>query len=93
VANTQNWLHRIVPQHLFVTKATKLTEIVETIQMHYGEKVIYEAARVAKAALIADWLEHQRQHFHKIPSYLQLLYQHNPNLYTNLYTIIDDHGN
>jgi len=93
VANTQNWLQRIVPQHLFVTKATKPTEIVETIRMHYGEKVNYEAARVAKAALIADRLEHQREHFHKIPSYLQLLHQHNQNLYTHLYTIIDDHGN
>jgi len=41
VANTQNWLRRMVPQHVFITKATKLMEIVETIRMHYGEKVNY----------------------------------------------------
>ena len=92
VANTQNWLRRTVLQHLFVTKATKPMEIVETIQMHYGEKVNYEAARLTKAALIADRLEHQREHFHKIPSYLQLLHQHNEGLYTDLHTITDDHG-
>ena len=68
VANTQNWVRRNVPQHLFVTKATKLMEIVETIGMHYGEKVNYEASRLTKAALIAHWLEHQREHRHKIQS-------------------------
>ena len=92
VANTQNWLRRTVPQHLFVTKATKPTEIVETIRMHYGEKVNYEAARLTKAALIADRLEHQREHFHKIPSYLQLLHQHNEGLYTDLHTTADENG-
>jgi len=79
VANTQNWLQRIVPQHLFVSKATKPTEIVENIHKYYGEKVNYETARVAKAALIADRLEHQRDHLHKISSYIQLLHQHNQN--------------
>jgi len=93
VANTQNWLRRTVPQHLFVTKATKPMEIVETIRMHYGETVNYEAARLTKAALISDRLEHQREHFHKIPSYLQLLHQHNEGLYTDLHTTTDNNGN
>ena len=58
--------------------------------MYYGEKVNYEAARLTKAALIADRLEHQQEHFYKILSYLQLLHQHNEGLYTNLHTITDD---
>jgi len=82
----------MVPQDLFVTKSTKPIEIVETIRMHYGEKVNYEAARVTKPAIIADRLEHQREHFHKIPSYLQLLHQHNKGLYTDLHTTMDENG-
>src|SRR5258705_5022426 len=27
IANTQSWLRRVIPQHLFVTKATKVQEI------------------------------------------------------------------
>ena len=92
VANTQNWLRRTVPQHLFVTKATKPMEIVEPIRMHYGEKVNYEAPRLTKAALIADRVEHQREHFHKIPFYLKLLHQHNEGLYTDLHTTADVNG-
>ena len=92
VANTQNWLRRTVPQYLFVTKATKPIEIVETICMHYGEKVNYEAARLTKAALIADQLERQHEYFHKIPTYLQLLHQHNEELYTDLHTTADENG-
>jgi len=92
VANTQNWLRRTVPQHLFVTKATKPMEIVETIPIHYGEKVNYEAARLTNAALIADRVEHQREHFHQIPSYLQLLHQHNEGLYTDLHTTAEVNG-
>lgn len=92
VANTQNWLQKMVPQHLFVTKVTKPMEIVETIGMHYGEKVNYEPARLMKVALIGDRLEHQREHFYKIPFDLQLLHQHNQYLYADLHTITDDNG-
>jgi len=93
VVNTQNWLQRTVPQHLFVTKATKPMAIVETIRMHDGKTVNYEVARLTRAPLISDRLEHQREHLHGVPSYLQLLDQHNEELYTELHTTTDNNGN
>lgn len=87
VANQQSWLRKAVPEHLFVTKSTEVHEIVDCIRIHYNKTVNYEAARLTKATLVRDRRDHQCAQFKKIPGYLALLHQKNPNLYTNLYTI------
>ena len=50
----QDWLQRVVPNHLVVTKVIKVQEIVDCIRMEYQHKITYEAARVLKITLIQD---------------------------------------
>ena len=87
--NTQSWLRRIVPQHLFVTRDTTIREILESIQLAYGVSVNREAARLARASLINDRVEHQQQQFFQLPAYLALLRSKNPWIHTALHTIVD----
>lgn len=46
VSNTQSWLRRTVPKHLFVTRNMEVREIVECMQMLYHIQVNHEAARL-----------------------------------------------
>lgn len=54
VHNTQSWLRRAVPLHLFVTRNTEVREIIECMQMQYNVRVTNEAARITQATLIND---------------------------------------
>lgn len=90
VANTQAWLRRVVPEHLFVTRETKTREIVESMLMHYGVQVNEQAARITRSFLIKDRLDHQRQQYMKVPSYLALLHSRHPLLHTALHTTDDN---
>lgn len=89
VHNSQAWLRRTVPKHLFVTRQTTTREITDILRIQYGVKVNTEAARLAKASLLNDRIEHQQQQYHQIPEYLQLLHSKAPGLHSSLYTIPD----
>ena len=80
LANKQSWLRRVVPKHLFVTKATKAQEIIDCIRMTYQEDTSAEAARLAKQYLIQDQRKFQIKQFQQIPVYLELLKQYNSNI-------------
>lgn len=86
VCNTQGWLRSAVPKHLVVTRSTRTREIIESMQMHYNVAVNQQAARLARAALINDRLEHQAQQFRQIPAYLARLRESNE-LCADLYTV------
>jgi hypothetical protein len=68
IHNTQSWLRRTVPKHLFVTRDTTVREIIESIQMHYDVRVSNEAARITRAALINNRKSYQSEQFKKIPA-------------------------
>lgn len=61
VCNTQSWLRSSVPKHLFVTRSTKVLEIVQSMKLHYNVTVNSEAARLVRIALIQDRLQQQAQ--------------------------------
>ena len=42
----KTWLDEAVLQHLLVTKTTKLQEIVDTISIHFAEKISYKVAQI-----------------------------------------------
>jgi len=88
--NTQSWLWRTVPQHLFVTQEMAIREILESIQFNYGVAVNREAARLALSSLIHDRIEHQQQQFLHLPAYLALLGSKNPWIHTALHTTIEN---
>jgi len=54
LTNQQFWLQRVVPTHLFITKSTKVQEIIDCVRMHYAQTTSYQAARKVKAFLIDD---------------------------------------
>lgn len=60
------------------------------MQMQYDVQVNREAARLTRASLINDRLEHQHKQFKNIPAYLALLHSKNPLLQTELYTVDND---
>jgi len=88
--NTQLWLRRAVPHHLFVTRDTTIREILKSIRLAYGVSVNREAARLACASLINDRIEHQQQQFCQLPAYLALLRSKTPWIHTALHTIVDN---
>lgn len=77
----------MVPQHLFVTRATSVCEIIDCLRIDYNVHVNNEAARITRATLVRDRAEHQHAQFKRIPAYLRLLYSKNPYLYTDLHTV------
>lgn len=87
ISNTQSWLRRVVPQHLFVTKATNPKEIVDCIRIHFNTKVNYKSARITKPTLMKYRKEYQCEQFKKIPAYIALLHSQNDHLYTDLQTV------
>lgn len=92
VHNSQSWLWRNVPEHLFVTRDTTTRQIIDILQLNYGVTVNTEAARLARASLVNDRIEHQQEQFLKIPAYLELLRQRNPWIHTLLHTVGSEHN-
>ena len=80
----QSWLRRVIPTHLFITKTTKVQDIIDCVRMHYSQTVPYRTAQRVKAFLIKDRRENQIQQFQKIPHYLQLLKDKNSEIQVNL---------
>jgi len=80
----QDWLQRVIPNHLFLTKVTKVQEIVDCIPMEYQHKITYEADHVLKMNLIQDRRELQLQQFQQMPTYVSALQQARPDIYINL---------
>ena len=58
VADRQSWLRRVIPAHIYVTKATEAHEIVNCIRMHFNVQINYESARLAKSSLVKDCCEY-----------------------------------
>ena len=52
--NQQSWLRRVVPQHLFVTKATSAQEIIDCMHIRYSHIPSYAAAWKVRKFLIQD---------------------------------------
>ena len=46
IANQQSWLRRVIPIHLFITKATKTQDIIDCIRMQYGQTTSYKELRL-----------------------------------------------
>jgi len=88
VHNSQSWLQRKVTEHLFVTRNTTTRQIIDMFQLNYRVTVNIEAARLARASLVNDRIEHQQEQFRKIPAYLELLQQRNPWIHTSLHSTI-----
>lgn len=59
------------------------------MKIHYSVQVSKEAARLTRATLIGDRIEHQREQYKKIPAYLALLHTKNPLIVIDLHTIYD----
>lgn len=87
VENSQDGLRRVVPLHLFVTRETRTEEITDCIRINHDKKTTAKAARLTRSYLISDQLEHQRQQYAQIPSYLSMLQHFNPLVYIRLVTI------
>jgi hypothetical protein len=83
-ANQQSWLRRVVPNNLFVTRATTPQEIIDSIRMHHAQTPSYKAAWLARQSLINDRREHQVQQFQQIPAYIAQLKKANPGVATDI---------
>lgn len=53
-SSRQSWLQYILPTIISITKDTKLQAIIEAVQLRFQEKIQYNAAFLAKTALLAD---------------------------------------
>ena len=87
MADRQSWLRRVIPVHLYVTKATEAHQIVDCIRIHFNVQINYESARLAKSSLVKDRRQHQCQLFTKVPAYIALLQQTNPEVIVHLQTV------
>lgn len=82
--NSQAWLLRHVPKHLLVSKKTTPREVIDSIQIYYGEEFNYQAAHQVCMSLSHNELAYERNAYQLLPSYLFRLCKYNPYLYSNL---------
>jgi hypothetical protein len=57
--SSKTWLDEAASQHLLVTQDTKAREIVETIAIHFAEKVSYKVANNCRLQLLDGGLGKQ----------------------------------
>jgi hypothetical protein len=48
----KDWVDKATSQHLLVTKTTKPQEIVDTIWIHFVEKISYKVAQICRQRLL-----------------------------------------
>ncbi len=68
-SSKKTWLDEAVSQHLLVTKTTKPKEIVDTIAIHFAEKISYKVAQICRLRLLDGGLGQQRYSFQLLPAY------------------------
>lgn len=66
---SKDWVDEATPQHLLVTKTTKPQEIVDTIRIHFAEKISYKVAQVCRQRLLDGGLGKQHYSFQLLPTY------------------------
>ena len=66
---SKDWVDEAASQHLLVTKTTKPQEFVNTIRIHFAEKISYKVAQVCRQRLLDGGLGKQRYSFQLLPAY------------------------
>jgi hypothetical protein len=66
---SKDWVDEAALQHLLVMKTTKPQEIVDTIRIHFAEKISYKVAQVCRQRLLDGALGKQRYSFQLLPAY------------------------
>lgn len=61
--------------------------MINSIQIHYGEEINYQAAHQVCMSLSHNELDYERDAYQLLPSYLFRLHKYNPYLYSNLETV------
>ena len=86
-ANSQEWLIRVVPKLLTVSKDTTPHQIIDVVRHAHGQLVNYQAALHCRNTLAnAGAAAHAYQFFY-LPAYIDTLKQQSPYCYTNLTTL------
>jgi hypothetical protein len=70
---SKDWLDEAASQHLLITKTTKPQEIVDTISIHFAEKISYKVAQLCRQRLLDGGLGYQRYSFQLLPAYCDAL--------------------
>lgn len=68
--NSLSWLHRHIQKHLNVSKRTAPSEIIDSVQIHYGEQVNSQAAHQVCASLAHNELDYKHIAFQQLPAYI-----------------------
>jgi hypothetical protein len=68
-SSNRTWLDEAASQHILVTKTTKPQEIVDTISIHFAEKISYKVAQQCRLRLLDGGLGQQRYSFQLLPAY------------------------
>lgn len=79
----------MVPQHLLVTRATTVCEIIDCLRIHHNVHVNNEASRITR---VKDRAKHQHTQSKRVPAYLRVFHIKNPYIHTDLHTISNTSG-
>ena len=85
-ANSQEWLIRVVPKLLTVSKDTTPHQIIDVVRYALGQLVNYQAALHCRNALANAGAAAYAYQFFYLPAYIDALKQQSPYCYTNLTT-------
>ena len=77
-ASKADWLKEAVSSVLLVTASTKPQNIVNAIQLHYSEKINYQAAFRTRTRLISGGLGKYRHSFQLLPAYFRRVKESTP---------------
>ena len=72
-ASKQVFLRTAIPKILAVSKSTRPKQVQQAVELHYGQKIGYQAAHTVLAGLQGGGIEAEREELRKLPAYVETL--------------------